>query len=193
MSNLSCNGNIKADNLELNSSFKALKDIGVGFEISDPVNVGIELGRKDGTLGTPYIDFHTDGNSQTDYNSRLLANGNKISITAQGGLFVNDKQVVTIEQINFASNGYVKFGGGLIFQWMSTGWNKNSTQEYMLPIKFPNAILGMFRGVITDSTNGSTQYRSSAVSNNMPTGNQKFIMTTPNASGTTNYIFAIGY
>ena len=94
MANLSCNGNIKANNLELNNSFKALKSIGGGFEISDPVNVGIELGRKDGTPGTPYIDFHTDGSSNTDYNARIIANENQLDIYTQNGLLLNNNKVI---------------------------------------------------------------------------------------------------
>jgi hypothetical protein len=52
------------------------------FSFSDPVNVGMELGRRDGTGGTPYIDFHTDGNPSTDFNSRILASGGDINVTA---------------------------------------------------------------------------------------------------------------
>ena len=66
----------------------------------------MEIGRRDGTAGTPYIDFHTDGSSSTDYNSRLLASGNQVQITASGGLILNGDDVITdkIEEVSFALN-----------------------------------------------------------------------------------------
>lgn len=39
MENIYCNGQVKANYLELKSSFEALTEIGGGFYISDPVNV----------------------------------------------------------------------------------------------------------------------------------------------------------
>lgn len=71
-----------------------------GLSISDPNNIGLELGRKDGTAGTPYIDFHTDGDSATDYNSRILASGSNLNITADGGLYVNGTQVSLSDHIH---------------------------------------------------------------------------------------------
>lgn len=94
MANINCNGQVKANTLELKSSFEALTEIGGGFHISDPVNVGIELGRRDGTPGTPYIDFHTDGNPNTDYNARIIANENKLDVYAQDGLFLNNNKII---------------------------------------------------------------------------------------------------
>lgn len=91
MENIYCNGQVKANYLELKSSFEALTEIGGGFYISDPVNVWIELGRRDGTPGTPYIDFHTDGNPNTDYNVRIIANGNKLLMEASDGVKANNK------------------------------------------------------------------------------------------------------
>ena len=76
---------------------------------------------------------------------------------------------------------------------MSITWNQSTTIEYTLPIQFPHAILGLFRGVVSGSTNSGTQYRSAAVSNDLPTGNQKFNMTMPQVSDANNYILAIGY
>ena len=76
-------------NLSLLGSFSALNNIGGGFSISDPVNVGIELGRRDGTPGTPYLDFHTDGNPNTDYNVRILASGSELQIAAADGISIN--------------------------------------------------------------------------------------------------------
>jgi hypothetical protein len=42
-------------------------------------NGGVEVGRTDGTTGTPYIDFHTGAN--VDYDARIIASG---SATATG-------------------------------------------------------------------------------------------------------------
>lgn len=106
MANINCSGQVKANNLELKSSFEALTEIGGGFKISDPVNVGIELGRKDGTPGTPYIDFHTDGNPNTDYNSRINANGNQLDVYAQGGLLLNNNKIL-VSKSNGVPNGKI--------------------------------------------------------------------------------------
>ena len=79
-------------NQNFNAGFSALNG---NFSFSDPTNIGMEIGRKDGTAGTPYIDFHTDGNSGTDCNSRLLATGNQLQITASEGLTLNGNQVLS--------------------------------------------------------------------------------------------------
>lgn len=86
-----------------NAGFTALNG---NFSFSDTTNIGMELGRRDGTAGTPYIDFHTDGSSSTDYNSRLLATGNQIQVTASGGLSLNGDDVITdeIEEVSFVLN-----------------------------------------------------------------------------------------
>lgn len=75
-------GKLKGSSLELSGAFSALNN---NFSFSDPVNVGIEMGRRDGTPGTPYIDFHTDGKASTDYNSRIIAVGNDIRIQSGSG------------------------------------------------------------------------------------------------------------
>jgi hypothetical protein len=41
-------------------------------------SAGIELGNTDGTATTPYIDFHSSG-SDTDFDSRIIASGNRAS------------------------------------------------------------------------------------------------------------------
>ena len=79
-------------NQNFNAGFSALNG---NFSFSDPTNIGMEIGRKDGTAGTPYIDFHTDGKSGTDYNSRLLATGNQLQITASEGMMLNGNQVLS--------------------------------------------------------------------------------------------------
>lgn len=86
-----------------NAGFSALNN---NFRFGDTTNIGMELGRQDGTAGTPYIDFHTDGKSSTDYNSRLLATGNQLQITASGGLSLNGKDVLVnqIEELSFTLN-----------------------------------------------------------------------------------------
>lgn len=80
-----------------NAGFTALNG---SFSFSDPTNVGMELGRRDGTAGTPYIDFHTDGQSGADYNSRLLATGDSLQITAPEGVFINGKKIDSITTSN---------------------------------------------------------------------------------------------
>lgn len=64
----------------------------------------MELGRRDGTAGTPYIDFHTDGSSSTDYNSRLLAAGNQLQVTASGGFSVNGKNIEIFDSVVDSGN-----------------------------------------------------------------------------------------
>jgi hypothetical protein len=56
----------------------------------DGTNQGgsIELGSTT-EVSTPFIDFHTDGNSNTDYNVRLLAQSNFLDLTAAGGFKIN--------------------------------------------------------------------------------------------------------
>lgn len=86
-----------------NAGFSALNN---NFSFSDTTNIGMEIGRRDGTSGTPYIDFHTDGKSSTDFNSRLLAVGNQLQFTASDGLYLNSKKILTnaIEDISFSIN-----------------------------------------------------------------------------------------
>lgn len=100
-------------NLSLLGSFSALNNIGGGFSISDPVNVGIELGRKDGTSGTPYIDFHTDGQASTDFNSRILASGSELQITASGGVSINGYNIASvIQEYMSGTTGYLRLNTG---------------------------------------------------------------------------------
>lgn len=91
---------LTAENLSLEGSFTALNNIGGGFSISDPTNVGIELGRRDGTGGTPYIDFHTDGGANTDYNARIIARKSQLEIVAGGGLKLNNSNLMNLQQFN---------------------------------------------------------------------------------------------
>lgn len=104
-------GKWKSDSLELQGGFTALKKIGGGFMISDEVNVGMELGRKDGTAGTPYFDFHTDGKDTTDYNSRILAKGNGIYVTATDGLFLNNWKALALRNKTTVSTTITMTGG----------------------------------------------------------------------------------
>lgn len=79
-------------NQNFNAGFSALNG---NFSFSDTANIGMEIGRIDGTAGTPYIDFHTDGKSETDYNSRLLATGNQLQFTANSGMTLNSNQILS--------------------------------------------------------------------------------------------------
>ena len=87
--------NIVANSIDLQNGFTAFRSKGAAFSVEDATNIGIEIGRRDGTPGTPYFDFHTDGSSSTDYNSRLIATGNQLNVNAEDGLYVNGKKVST--------------------------------------------------------------------------------------------------
>ncbi len=101
---LEVSGKIQAKTLDLEGAFTALKSIGGGFSISDPVNVGLELGRRDGTPGTPYIDFHTDGQANTDYNARIIAHSNYLDIASAGGLKINGNSVDALMMAMMGNN-----------------------------------------------------------------------------------------
>lgn len=105
--------NANTHNLSLLGSFSALNNIGGGFTISDPLNVGIELGRRDGTPGTPYLDFHTDGQASTDFNSRILASGSELQITASGGVSINGYNIASvIQEYMSGTTGYLRLNTG---------------------------------------------------------------------------------
>lgn len=89
-------GKWKSDTIEIDGSFVALNKNGGGFSVTDDGNVGVEIGKRDGTAGTPYIDFHTDGSSSTDYNARIIGNGNALHINANGGLFINNWKALAL-------------------------------------------------------------------------------------------------
>lgn len=139
MANIKCNGKIEAQTMktqgiEVQGAFSALTNIGNGFEISDSTNVGIELGRRDGTAGTPYIDFHTDGKSSTDYNSRIMATGSKIAVSASGGLTLNNKSVDAIEE---AGSDYIRYSNGLQICWGNNAPGVDVTDYQDGIISFP--------------------------------------------------------
>jgi hypothetical protein len=121
-------GKIKGSSAYFPNGFGALGTEAIpSFTFSDAVNVGMELGRRDGTAGTPYIDFHTDGSSSTDFNARMLASGNALNITATGGLLVNGTNVgVNSYSLNESGyNGYIRYDNGLQIVWgRVTGYNK---------------------------------------------------------------------
>lgn len=153
---------LSADALTLSGSFTALTNVGGGFSISDPTNVGIELGRRDGTSGTPYIDFHTDGQGGTDFNSRILALGNGLFITATDGLKINyndgtNQDVLSIKEIKKDSNGYLNLQNGLIMQWGM--FSHSSGQEEN--ITFPKSFTDLYSVVATwfnTSTNNTKEW-----------------------------------
>lgn len=121
-------GKIKGSSAYFPNGFGALGTEAIpSFTFSDAVNVGMELGRRDGTAGTPYIDFHTDGSNSTDFNARMLASGNALNITATGGLLVNGTNVGVNSYSNNESgyNGYIRYDNGLQIVWgRVTGNNK---------------------------------------------------------------------
>lgn len=93
--------NIWTAEQKFNAGFTALNG---NFSFSNTANIGMEIGRRDGTAGTPYIDFHTDGSSSTDYNSRLLATGNQLQVTASGGFSVNGKNIEIFDSVVDSGN-----------------------------------------------------------------------------------------
>lgn len=104
-----------------NAGFTALNG---NFSFSDTTNIGMELGRRDGTGGTPYIDFHTDGSSSTDYNSRLLATGNQLQVTASGGFSVNGHNIEELDMVVDSGNAITMTApaSGDTVQAPANGW-----------------------------------------------------------------------
>lgn len=129
-------------NLSLLGSFSALNNIGGGFSISDPVNVGIELGRKDGTPGTPYFDFHTDGNPNTDFNVRLLASGSELQITAADGISINGAPI--IESGSNANGYYTKFSDGTLICY-----GNKTISNYSVTINYPAIFIDTNYSLVT--------------------------------------------
>ncbi len=134
-------GKIKGSSAYFPNGFGALGTEAIpSFTFSDAVNVGMELGRRDGTAGTPYIDFHTDGSSSTDFNARMLASGNALNITATGGLLVNGTNVGVNSYSNDTSNrkGYIRYANGLQICWgnWTFGNTSNSKTTQTFPVAF---------------------------------------------------------
>lgn len=55
-----------------------------GLEIKYAGNGALEIGRKDGTYGTPYIDFHTGAN--LDHDARILVTGSELNTSIDQGI-----------------------------------------------------------------------------------------------------------
>lgn len=104
-----------------NAGFTALNG---NFAFSDTTNIGMEIGRRDGTAGTPYIDFHTDGSSSTDYNSRILATGNQLQVTASGGFSVNGHNIEELDMVVDSGNAITMTApaSGDTVQAPANGW-----------------------------------------------------------------------
>lgn len=144
MANIKCNGKVEAQTVEainmetqnintqvidVQGVFSALRNIGGGFEISDAINVGIELGRRDGTPGTPYIDFHTDGQNETDYNVRMIANGSQLEFVAESGIKINGNIADSIVE---QGEGYIRYANGIQVCWgkETDTTNRNGQKTY---------------------------------------------------------------
>ena len=110
------NGTTVNGNLEVSGTISALDG---ALSISDTTNIGLELGRRDGASGTPYIDFHTNGDASTDYNSRILASGSKLDVTASSGLYVNGTKVSLIDHTH--NELHNNTGGGDVSLVYSSG------------------------------------------------------------------------
>lgn len=108
-------------NQNFNAGFSALNG---NFAFSDTTNIGMEIGRRDGTAGTPYIDFHTDGSSSTDYNSRILATGNQLQVTASGGFSVNGHNIDELDMVVDSGNAITMTApaSGDTVQAPANGW-----------------------------------------------------------------------
>lgn len=113
--------NIWTAEQKFNAGFTALNG---NFSFSDTANIGMEIGRRDGTAGTPYIDFHTDGSSSTDYNSRLLATGNQLQVTASGGFSVNGHNIEELDMVVDSGNAITMTApaSGDTVQAPANGW-----------------------------------------------------------------------
>ena len=95
--------------------FESDVQVGVATLIKSDTNGAMEFGRRDGNASTPYIDFHTDGKSGTDYNSRILASGNGLFFTADNGLYLGDNKIDAVKSKRLASDQYnYRTTGGLI-------------------------------------------------------------------------------
>lgn len=127
MANIKCNGNIETINLKSQSIDTTSIDI----------DVGIELGRKDGTQGTPYIDFHTDGSSSTDYNVRMLASGSQLDFLAADGLKINGFEIDAFEKLK--KDGFIRFANGIQIYWgrVTDTTNRNSQKTYTINFDEP--------------------------------------------------------
>lgn len=94
--------------------FESDIQVGVATLIKSDANGAMEFGRRDGNASTPYIDFHTDGKSGTDYNSRILASGDSLFFTA-GGLYLGDDKIDAVKSKRLAPDQYnYRTTGGLI-------------------------------------------------------------------------------
>lgn len=95
--------------------FESDIQVGVATLIKSDTNGAMEFGRRDGNTSTPYIDFHTDGKSGTNYNSRISASGNGLFFTADGGLYLGDNKIDAVKSKRLATDQYnYRTTGGLI-------------------------------------------------------------------------------
>lgn len=85
------------DRWEFTTHILSSGDLLLGYEGTTHTKLGLihnqgaslELGRADGTTGTPFIDFHTG--SDVDYSARILATGDNTTTLGDGGLSVTAK------------------------------------------------------------------------------------------------------
>lgn len=95
--------------------FESDIQVGVATLIKSDTNGAMEFGRRDGNASTPYIDFHTDGKSGTDYNSRILASGDSLFFTADNGLYLGGDKIDAVKSKRLATDQYnYRTTGGLI-------------------------------------------------------------------------------
>lgn len=193
MANIKCSGNIQSqtidtttintqnintNGIQIADGFSALNNIGGGFKISDTSNVGLEIGRVDGTAGNPYIDFHTDGSPSTDYNVRMMASGNQLSLIASGGFKVNSQDVGIID--SYGSN-YIRFTNGFQVCWGQTSATTTTGALSVSLTPFKDANYGLSVSVVYAGNNwGSQIYVYSKTTSNF----QFYKYATPNVPTT---------
>ena len=117
------------------------------------------------------LDFHADGSPNSDYNSRLLASGNKLNVVATEGLAVNNISVATKNDVNNVGKAIVELGvesnGDTItlsqpitnfkFIWII---NYSTSEAFRCPFLFPAIWLSQHYGqeIQLESYDGS-RYR----------------------------------
>lgn len=125
----------------------------------DGTNQGgsIELGSLS-KISSPFIDFHTDGNPNTDYNVRLLATSSELRITAGSGVSINGSDIITHGS---NSNGYyIQFYNGT--QICIGTVTSEGTNTYASPFTANPVIVC---GIINSSASNQISYRTMSAYN----------------------------
>ncbi|BAU40036.1 phage minor structural protein [Ralstonia phage RSP15] len=105
----------------------AVNTNGMSIGSTSATNSGIEFGNSNGTVTTPFLDFHSSGNN-IDYDARIVASGGNTSV-GQGTLNLNAKWIgingqLTMDKAVVASGGgdamiHTTPDGGAFVDWAS--------------------------------------------------------------------------